>query len=58
MRLYVQVTGVLFTLLVAAHLARMFTENVALAKDPWYLAITAFAAAMAIWAFATLRKRG
>jgi hypothetical protein len=54
----VQVTGVLFTLLVAAHLARMFTENVALAKDPWYLAITAFAAAMAIWAFATLRKRG
>jgi hypothetical protein len=57
MRLYVQVTGLLFALLVAAHLARMFTENMALAKDPWYLGITAFAAAMAIWAFVALRRR-
>lgn len=58
MRRYVQVTGVLFALLVAAHLTRMFTENIALARDPWYLGITAFSAAMAIWAFTTLRKRG
>jgi len=56
-RLYVQVTGVLFALLVAAHLVRMFTENMALAKDPWYQGITAFAAAMTVWAFATLRRR-
>ena len=57
MRLYVQVTGLLFALLVAAHIARMVTENMALAKDPWYLGITAFAAAMVIWAFVALRRR-
>jgi hypothetical protein len=56
-RLYVQVTGLLFALLVAAHIARMATENMVLAKDPLYVGITVFAAAMAVWAFATLRKR-
>ena len=57
MRLYVQVTGVLFALIVAAHIARIITEDHALARDPAYLAITAFAAGMCAWAVLALRRR-
>ena len=55
MRLYVKVSGTLFALLAVAHMARIFGENMALARDPWYLAITALAAALSVWAFASLR---
>jgi hypothetical protein len=57
MRLYVQVTCVLFALIVAAHIARIFTEDMALARDPAYIGITAFAVGMCVWGVLALRKR-
>ena len=50
------VSGVIFALLFAAHIARVFVESPDFAKNPEYLAITAFAAAMSIWAFISLRR--
>jgi hypothetical protein len=58
MRSYVITTGVLFALLVVAHIWRIFGENPRLASDPWYLAITAACAALAVWAWVVLRRSG
>ncbi|MFC5527750.1 hypothetical protein ACFPPA_18545 [Rhodanobacter ginsengisoli] len=58
MRLYVIFTGIIFAVTVIAHVSRMFVENPALATDPWYLAITGFAAALSVWAFLLLRRPG
>lgn len=56
MKSYLLTTGVLFTLITLAHLARMIGESRALATDPFYLAITLVAAALALWAFRLLRR--
>lgn len=56
MRLYVIVSGIIFALLFAAHVARVFVEGHNLAERPEYLIITVFAAAMSIWAFSSLRR--
>ncbi len=55
MRLYVKVSGTLFAVLAIVHVARIVVENMALARDPAYLALTALAAALSAWAFASLR---
>jgi len=54
-RAYVITSGILFALVVVAHIARMLAESAALARDPTYLLLTLAAAAMSIWAFSTLR---
>lgn len=56
MRSYVAVTGILFALLVVAHVARMVLENGSLASDPIYLAITATSAGLSLWAWLALRR--
>ncbi len=56
MRLYVAVTGVIFALLVVAHVARMIVENVSLASDPIYLFITAMSGGLSIWAWVVFRS--
>jgi hypothetical protein len=56
MRAYVFVSGVLFGLLVVAHVWRMFAEEPALARDPWYLSITLAAAALCLWAWRAYRE--
>jgi hypothetical protein len=56
MRAYVAVTGVLFALLVVAHMARIFTEDASLASSPAYLLITACSAALSVWAWVVLRR--
>lgn len=55
MRLYVVVTGIIFALVVIAHVARMITEDAALASDPIYLFITACAAGLSVWSWWVLR---
>jgi hypothetical protein len=55
MRTYVMTTGILFGLLTAAHVWRVFEEGPALAMDPWYVLITLAAAALALWAWRLLR---
>ncbi len=56
MRTYLMTTGVLFALLTVVHLWRVAAESATLARDPWYLLITATAAALSVWAFRLLRK--
>jgi hypothetical protein len=55
MKLYVQVTGILFALLTLIHVGRMIVER-HLATDPWYLAITALAALLSLWAWRVIRR--
>ena len=55
MRVYVITTGVIFGLLVVAHLWRMVAEP-HLATDPGYLVITLAAALLGLWAGLLLRR--
>jgi len=55
MRVYVITTGVIFGLLVAAHLWRMVAEP-HLATDPGYLLITLVAGLLSLWAGLVLRR--
>ena len=55
MRVYVITTGVIFGLLVAAHLWRMVAEP-HLATDPGYLLITLVAGLISLWAGLVLRR--
>ncbi len=51
MRAYVLVTGIVFGLVVIAHILRAVAEGPALAASPWFLLATAVAAGLAGWAF-------
>jgi hypothetical protein len=56
LKTYVATTGTLFGLITLAHVLRMSAER-HLATDPWYLLLTAAAAALSVWAFRLLRAR-
>jgi hypothetical protein len=55
-RPYLLTTGILFGLLTIVHLWRVVAESASLARDPWYLLITALAAAFCVWALALYRR--
>jgi hypothetical protein len=55
-RAYVATTGVVFGLLVLAHIWRIVVEGRALGRDPYFLGITAIAAALSLWAANVLRR--
>lgn len=50
MRAYVMTTGVIFGLLVVAHIWRMIAESPSLATDPSYILITLVAGLLSLWA--------
>jgi uncharacterized membrane protein YqjE len=54
MKAYVITTGALFGLLTLVHIWRAIDEAPRLATDPWYILITAIAAALCLWAFRLL----
>ncbi len=56
MRTYVMTTGVIFGLLVVAHVWRMVAESASLATDPWYLLVTVAAGLLSLWALVLLRR--
>ena len=56
MRLYVMVTGIIFALVVIAHVARMITEDASLATNPIYLLITVCTAGLSVWSWLVLRR--
>lgn len=56
MRAYLMTTGVIFALIVAAHLVRLVAENLAPATDPVWVLLTVLAAALAGWAWRLLRR--
>ena len=55
MRAYLISTGGIFGLVTLAHLWRIADEWPRLATDPWYLLLTAAAAALCLWAWRLLR---
>ena len=56
MKAYVIATGAVFALLTLAHLWRIIWEKPELARDPFFIAITAIAAGLAVWAGVVLRR--
>jgi hypothetical protein len=50
MKAYVATTGVVFGLIVLAHIARIAAEGAQLLREPMWMAMTAAAAVLAIWA--------
>jgi len=55
MKAYVMTTGSVFGLIVLAHLWRVVEEGPQLAMDPFYILLTAAAAALCVWAWRLLR---
>ena len=55
MKAYLLTTGTVFGLITAAHIWRVMAESGALAKDPWFILITALSAGLCIWALRLLR---
>lgn len=55
MRAFLWTTGIVFALITIAHIWRVFGESASLAKDPWFLLITVFAAGLCVWSFRLLR---
>ena len=61
MKIYLSLTAVVFGLLTVVHLWRMGAESASLARDPWFLLLTALSAALCLWAVRLLvsqRRRG
>jgi hypothetical protein len=56
MRAYVFTTGLIFTVLALAHVARFIAEGAGLLTEPVFLATTLLAIVMAIWAFWSVRS--
>jgi hypothetical protein len=54
MKAYLSTTGTLFGLITVAHIWRVIAESASLARDPWYILLTAIAAAFCAWAFRLL----
>jgi hypothetical protein len=57
MRVYVLTTGILFGLIVLAHIARLFAEGAHLVQDPIFITLTLAALAVAVWATVLLTRR-
>lgn len=57
MRSYVGITGLLFALIFAAHLARVWAEGDALLRDPFFILITAAALALSVWAVVLVSRQ-
>ena len=56
MKGYIVTSGVIFALLALSHVARLVLESWRLTREPEYVAITAAAAAMAVWAYRAYRR--
>lgn len=56
MKAYVTTTGVVFGLIVVAHVWRAIEEGSHMLTDPWFLLATAVAAALSVWAWVVLRR--
>jgi hypothetical protein len=50
MKAFLIVVGVVFGLIVVAHIARVAVEP-AMAKDPWFWALTLLAGVLSLWAW-------
>lgn len=51
MKAFLATTGVIFGLITLAHIWRAFVEGPRLAREPFFIVLTLFAAAMSCWAW-------
>jgi hypothetical protein len=56
MKAYLLTTGTVFGLITVAHIWRVINESEALAREPWFILITLFAAGLCVWAIRLLRS--
>ena len=56
MRAYVITTGIVFGLIVLAHIGRAIAEGLGLLKDPFFILTSLMAAALSLWAWRVLRS--
>ena len=56
MRAYLLTTGVIFLLIVVAHVARVASEGAHLAAEPSFILLTGLALGMSIWAGVLFRR--
>ncbi len=57
MKAYLVITGAIFGVLAVLHAWRMVAESHDLATTPWFLALTALAAGLCVWAVVLLFRR-
>jgi hypothetical protein len=56
MKAYLITTGIIFGLIVVAHVWRVIDEGVQRAKDPVFIILTALAASLCVWAWRLVAK--
>ena len=56
MKTYVMTTGVIFALLVLAHIVRVAGGETALVRDPFFIGATIVPLALCVWAWRLLRR--
>ena len=57
MRAYIGITGLIFALMFAAHVARVWAEGTGLLREPFFIVMTAAALALSVWAVVLLSNR-
>jgi hypothetical protein len=56
-RCYIAATGIVFGLIFAAHIARLFAEGSWLLREPFFIGTTIASLALGVWALVLLTKR-
>jgi hypothetical protein len=56
MKAYLVTTGIIFGLITTAHVWRAIAEGPQLARDPFFLLLTALAASLCVWSFWLFRR--
>jgi hypothetical protein len=56
MKAYVLTTGIVFVLVVAAHIARLVSEGLRLLREPSFIFTSILAVALAVWAGRMFRQ--
>ena len=58
MKAYLLTTGILFALIVVAHILRAAQEGAHVIHNPWFLALTLVAGGLSAWAWRLFAKMG
>jgi hypothetical protein len=56
MKAYLITTGLVFSLITIAHMARVFAEGLRMAREPFFVLLTLLAAGLSIWAWYLLKR--
>ena len=56
MKAYVLTTGVVFLLVLAAHIARLFSEGLHPVQSPWFVITSALSLMLVVWAWRLFRQ--